>query len=255
MKKITTLLALLLFATLQVAFAQKTITGKVISGENGQGIPGASVAVKGTVTGITTNENGNFVLNVPNDTTIVVSYMGFKTVEIPVGNQNRFDITLQTDVNVLGDVVVRGNRNLVIPPERAVISALGIVRDKNTITTSIQSISKDVLVRSGEQNFMNALNGRVAGVDVFSQGRNTMIATIRGIKSWTKGAQAPLFIVDGVPIVNRTVGGGMYVDISDILATINIEDIESITVLKGANAAILYGSEGVNGVVIITMKK
>jgi hypothetical protein len=117
MRKITTLLALLLFAVTQGAFAQKTITGKVISSEDELGMPGVPVVVKGTTVGTATDIDGNFTLSVPNDAaTIVVSYMGYKTVELPVGTQTRFDITLDPDAIALGDVVV---------------TALGIQREAN----------------------------------------------------------------------------------------------------------------------------
>ena len=108
MKKIATLLALLLVAISQGAFAQRTITGKVINAEDGLGMPGVPVLVKGTTTGTATDFDGNFSLNVPNDAIIVVSFMGFKTVELPVGTQTLFDITLQPDAIAFGDVVVTG---------------------------------------------------------------------------------------------------------------------------------------------------
>ena len=248
MKKITILLALLLFAAMQSAFAQRTITGKVISSEDGQSIPGVSVVVKGITIGMATDSEGNFTLNVTNDATIVVSFMGFKTVEIAVGNQNRFDIMLQPDARVLDGIVITEVR--FIPPARAVIAAMDIVRDKKTLTTSIQSISGAELRRAGDSNFMNAIDGKVAGVNV----NGSVMETIRGIKSF-RGPQAPLFIIDGVPISDGSFNIGWAVDIGDSIAGINIEDIESITILKGANAAVLYGSAAANGVIVIITKK
>ena len=258
MKKIIILLAILLFATMQGAFAQRTITGKVINAEDKLGMAGVYVVVKGTTTATTTDDNGNFMLNVPNDATIVVSFIGFKTVELPVENQTLFEIMLQTDANVLGDVVVSAAR--AIPPERAVVTALGIVRDKNTLTTSIQTVSRNELIRSGETNFMMAIgSGRVAGVNVYTDGNATVMEQFRGIKSLASGPRAPLFVIDGFPIRGRTVSttwppsASQTVDISEIISMIDPEDIESITIHKGPQA--MYGSDGANGVVEITLKK
>ena len=241
MKKVITLFALLLFAVSQGAFAQRTILGKVISEKDRLPMPGVNVVVKGTTTGTTTDAAGNFSLIVSNDATIVVSFMGYKSVEILVGNETLFNITLQTDVNVLGDVVVRGNRNIVIPPERAVVTSMGVVRDKISLTYSIQSISNEELVRASAglptEDVMTVLNGRIAGVQV-SQGGTI---NIRGQKSFNYPSLA-LYVLDGVPM------GNIPPRIDPIL-------IESVTVLKSANAAILYGSEGANGAVLITTVK
>jgi len=255
MRKLTTLLALLLFAVSQGAYAQKTITGKVINAEDGLAMAGVSVVVKGTTTGMSTTSNGNFVLNVPDGATIVASFVGFKTVELQVGNETRLDITLQPDANVLSEVVVTAAR--AIPPERAVVTAMGIVRDKKTLTTSIQSISGAELNRASDPNFMIALSNYTPGLNVFTNGNTTVMETIRGIKSWTYGAEAPLFVIDGVPQqpIERNKEFSSIVDISSIIDRINPENIESITVLKSANAAMLYGSDAANGAIVITTKK
>ena len=265
-KKSTIILATLLFTVLQGAFAQRTITGKVID-ENEQGIPGASVVVKGTTTGMSTDANGNFTLNVPNDATIVVSFIGYKTVEIPVETQTLFNVTLETDVNVLGDVVVRETRNLVIPPERAVVTPWG-VRDKNTLTTSIATISGDIIRNTGNTNFMAVLDGRIPGVTLITgggAGGRTIIQELRGVKAWARGSQPPLFVIDGLPMAMPLRGiasggaGGGYIepsnDISDIIAQINPEDIEDITIIRGQEGVTRWGSDAANGVVIINLKK
>ena len=106
MKKIIIILVILLFAALQGALAQRTITGKVINEEDGLGINGVSVVVKGTTVGTVTGSDGNFTLTVPNDAIIVISFVGFRTVEIPALNQTQFNITLQPDIHALGDVTV-----------------------------------------------------------------------------------------------------------------------------------------------------
>ena len=252
MKSLTILLALLLFAVSQGAYAQKTITGKVINGEDRLGMPGVSVVVKGTTTGMSTDNEGNFTLNVPNDATLQVSFIGFKTVEIPVENETRFDITLQPDAQVLGDVVVTAAR--VIPPERAVVTAMGIVRDKITLAYSTESISGDEIIRGGGiggENPLLVLNGRTAGVRVEKDGQGPgvpVMVLIRGKTSWSNSS-APLLVLDGIPMGRLT--GGM----NDPLAGLDSNNIEDITILKSANAAMLYGSEAANGAVVITTKR
>jgi len=245
MRKITTLLALLLFVVSQGAFAQRSITGQVISGEDGLGMPGVTVLVKGTTTGTSTDINGNFSLNVPNDATIVVSFMGFKPIEQSVVNQTRFNFTLEPDVLTLGDVVV---------------TALGIQRETKTLTYSAQQVSGEEMLKAKDMNFMGALSGRAAGVEInqtASGAGGSTRAVLRGAKSLT-GVSTPLYVIDGVPMVNRSGGSvGLWggTDQGDGLSALNPDDIESISVLKGANAAVLYGSQGANGVILITTKK
>lgn len=251
MKKITILLLLLLFAASQSAFSQKTITGKVISGE-GTAISGASVLIRGTTTGMSTDIDGNFTLKAPANAIIVVSFLGFNPVELEIGNQNRFEITLHPDERLLNDVVVKARK---VPMER-VETALGIQRDKKTLTHSLQQISGVEMRKAGDPNFMNSTNGKMAGLNakkVNSGPGGSTVALIRGYKSFT-GSSAPLYVIDGVPMTNR---GGVSgnVDEGDGLSQLDPNEIESVTVLRGANAAILYGSEGANGVILITTKK
>lgn len=245
MRKITILLALLLFAVSQGAFAQKTITGKVTSAEDGLGMAGVPVVVKGTTTGAATGIDGAFTLNVPNDATLVFSFIGFKTQEILVGAQSVINVTLSPDVTALGDVVV---------------TALGIRRDKKTLTYASQQIeAKDIKV-AAQNNFMDALSGKTSGLDIkvsSSGAGGSTKAVIRGNKSLV-GLSEPLYVIDGIPMVNNKGGQpGSYggIDGGDGLSALNSDDIESINVLKGANASILYGSQGANGVVLITTKK
>jgi len=244
MKKITTLLALLLFVVSQGAFAQRTITGKIISAEDGLGMPGVTILVKGTTVGTATDIDGNFSLNVPNDATIVISFMGFRTVELSVGNQTRFDVTLEPDVLTLGDVVV---------------TALGISRSTRTLTYSVTEVGGESIAQAKEINLGNALAGRIAGVNVSSSATGQMGSTrvlIRGNTALT-GSNQPLYVVDGVP---TDMGGGTNIgseggrDTGDGLSRINPDDIESISVLKGGSAAALYGSRAASGVVLITTK-
>ena len=245
MRKITTLLVLLFFAVSQGAFAQRTITGKVVSSEDELGMPGVPVVVKGTTVGTATDIDGNFTLNVPNGAIIVVSFMGYRTIELPVGNQTQFNVTLQPDAIALGAVVV---------------TALGIQREAKTLTYSAQQVSGAEMMKAQDMNFMNALSGRAAGLEIkqaASGAGGSTKTVLRGAKSFSGDSQ-PLYVIDGVPMVNRVQGSsGLWqsVDQGDGLSSLNPEDIESISVLKGANAAILYGSQGANGVIMITTKK
>jgi TonB-linked SusC/RagA family outer membrane protein len=245
MRKITILLALLLFAASQGAFAQKTITGKVTSSEDGLGMAGVPVVVKGTTKGTATDVDGNFTLSASDDATLVFSFIGFLSQEIKVGTQNVINVSLTPNVTALGDVVV---------------TALGIQRDKKTLTYASQQIdSKDIRV-AAQDNFMDALSGKTSGLDIkisSSGAGGSTKAVLRGNKSLV-GLSEPLYVVDGIPMVNNKGGQpGSYggTDGGDGLSALNSDDIESINVLKGANASILYGSQGANGVVLITTKK
>ena len=244
MRKIITLFALLTFLVSQSAFAQRTISGRVISSEDGIGMPGVPVVVKGTTIGTATDVNGNFTLNVPNDATIVVSFIGFRTQELVVGNQTSFNITLQPDAIALGDVVV---------------TALGISRERKTLTYAVTEVAGENLAQVKVTNLGNALSGKIAGVDAASTatgagGSSRVI--IRGNNSLS-GSNQPLYVVNGVPINTDNRGtpgtyGGR--DMGDGLMSINPDDIQSISVLKGGSAAALYGSRAANGVILITTK-
>ena len=240
MKKEIILLALLLVAVSQGTYAQLTIFGSVVDAETGNGIPGASVVVKETIIGGVTNSSGNFaIMNVPNDAILQVSYIGYKTVEIPVENQTRFEITLEPDVQVLGDVVVTAERNQIEKIE----VAMGMIRDKNSLTTAVYHISGDEMRKGGSRSFAEALVGRVPSLQTYIDiDGYVKVAYLRAIISF-QGSKPPLFVLDGMPLAD------------DPTPWLNIEAIESVTVLPSANAAILYGSAGANGAIIITMKK
>jgi len=247
MKKITILLALLLVAVSQGAYAQRTITGKAINGEDEFPMPGVSVVVKGTTIGMVTDKDGNFALKVPNDATIVVSFTGFKTVQIPLASYSytQFNITLYPDVIALGNVVVTALRN---NQREKVITAMGIERDQKTLTTAISQISGDELRRTGNTDIGKALYGKVPNLTIRTEpgaGGGTSIM-LRGAGSFEPLNNLPLFVIDGVPLPKT---------LEQDLSWINIEDVESVTVLRSANAAILYGSQGAAGAIVITLKK
>lgn len=249
MKKALLLCFFLVSVLLQQAMAQsRAVTGTVTDQASGQGLPGVAVIVKGTTVGTTTGVEGEYTINVPDaNSTLVFRFIGYTTVERPVGNAANIDVTLATDTRQLDEVVV---------------TALGIERTKNELPYAAQSIDGGAISETRQQNFTNALSGKVSGVQV-QQNNNLGGSTnviIRGNKSISGNNQA-LFVVDGVPLDNSTnntrdqaTGRGGY-DYGNAAADINPDDIASMTVLKGAAATALYGSRAANGVVMITTKK
>jgi TonB-linked SusC/RagA family outer membrane protein len=229
MRKITILIAFLLFAGLQGAFAQKSISGTVKSSEDGLGISGVTVVVKGTTVGTVTDINGAFTLAVPADAaTLVVSFIGMNTLEVPIGNQTVFNVTLTPGILTLQDVVV---------------TAFGISRQTKSLTYATQTVSTQSLVEARNLDVMTGLSGRVAGLSITQQSNGVGAESkvlLRGNRS-IAGSSQPLYVVDGI-----TLGGG--------IGNISPDDIVSINVLKGANAAALYGSRANNGAIIVTTK-
>jgi len=221
------------------------ITGKVTDQE-GQPLFGVTVAIKGTQKAVLTDAKGNFILETKDKKPkLVFSYVGFTSQEYEVTGEGAVNIVLQPAVNSLEEVVV---------------TALGIKRDKKTLTYASQQVSGDELQKTGNINFMDALNGKAAGIDIEKSssgaGGSTKVV-LRGSKSLT-GLSEPLYVIDGIPMMNNKGGQpGMWggTDQGDGLSQLNPDDIESINILKGSNASILYGSQGANGVVVITTKK
>ncbi|CCH54860.1 TonB-dependent receptor plug [Fibrisoma limi BUZ 3] len=225
-----------------VSFAQdKTIKGRITSRSDGTGLPGANVLVKGTDRGSTTNANGEFTLSAPSNAVLVVSYIGFKSAEVGVGTKSFIEFSLEEDASNLSEVVV---------------TALGITREKKALGYAVQEVSGKQLTQARETNLVNALSGRIAGVQVTGSngapGASSRIL-IRGASSIGSNNQ-PLFVVDGVPIDNSNIGSSTSVDYGNGAAAINPDDIENVSVLKGPSAAALYGSRGANGVVLVTLK-
>jgi TonB-linked SusC/RagA family outer membrane protein len=223
----------------------KSVTGKV-SDSNGNTIPGTTVIIKGSKTGTITDADGKFTIEVPNDETVLIfSSIGFTSKEVIVGSQAVLDVVLETSAALLGEVVV---------------TALGIKRDKKALTYATQSIDGTELRRAANTNFVDALNGKAAGIDIkvsSSGAGGSTRAVLRGNKS-LQGSSEALYVIDGIPMANNKGGQpGSYggTDGGDGLSSINPSDIESISILRGANASILYGSQGANGVILITTKK
>lgn len=225
------------------AWAQTTVQGKVTSA--GSPLPGVSILVEGTNTGTTTDIDGNYALPVPANGVLVFSFIGYIPKSIPVNNRTRLDVTLEPDSKQLTEVVV---------------TALGVEREKKALGYSITEVKGDNLNQARENNLSNALAGRVAGVNVSktaSGPAGSSRVVIRGNKS-LQGGNQPLYVVDGVPMDNSNFGqAGVWggVDKGDGMSSINPDDIESMTVLKGASAAALYGARAANGVINITTKR
>lgn len=224
---------------------QSQVKGNVTD-PDGQPMIGTNVIEKGTTNGTQTDFDGNFEINVPGNAILVFSYVGFKAKEIPVANQTTINIVLQEDSAELEEVV---------------ITALGISREKKSLGYATQEVSGDDVNRVPTDNVVNALSGKVSGVQIKNNsnlgGSSNVI--IRGSTSLTGDNQA-LFVVDGVPISNsnfntsnqQNAAGGF--DYGNLASDINPEDIASINVLKGAAATALYGSRATNGAIIITTK-
>jgi len=233
-----------LFSGLQALYAQG-VSGKVTD-EQGLPLVGASVLVKGTTAGSLTDGEGEYRIasSGPEDS-LVFSYIGYETLTIGVDGRTTIDVVMKEAVTTAAEVV---------------ITALGIERDEKTIGYAAQEIEADLLTQAREPNFVNSLAGRVAGVNI-TQGASGVGSSsrivIRGETS-IAGNNQPLFVVDGVPISNEIFSsrseGNLEVDYGNAAAELNPDDIESVTVLKGANATALYGSRALNGVVLVTTK-
>jgi TonB-linked SusC/RagA family outer membrane protein len=243
---------LLLVSTLLLSFAigdawaqERTVTGRVTSSEDGSALPGVNVVLKGSTLGTVTDADGRYSLSVPSSGgSLVFSFIGLATNEVSIGDRSVVDLSLALDVTQLSEVVV---------------TALGVERERKTLGFSVKEVKNEELTVGRTTNVVNALSGKVAGVRV--AGSNGMTGSssaifIRGFTTFT-GSNQPLFIVDGIPIDNS--GGGMAaqtgVSNSNRAIDINQDDIETLTVLKGPAAAVLYGSRAAAGAIIITTKK
>ncbi len=251
--KIVTLSISIILMVTGVAFAQapavnNAVKGKVTDAVTNEPLPGAKVQVKGTSTAVATDINGNYTISTGASTTMVFSYIGYKTQEILINKQTVINIKLQQDAGQLKDVV---------------ITALNQTREKRAVGYSVSEVKGSSLTEARENTFVNSLEGRVSGVSVsgVSTGPNgASNVIIRGITNMT-GNNQPLYIVNGIPLINNNYnttdvqGGYGGKDGGDGIGNINPDDIETISILKGAAATALYGYRGANGVVLITTKK
>ena len=214
------------------------------------GLPviGASVVVKGTTLGVSTGIDGDYTLQVPppsGSAVLVVSYLGYDPFETTVGNRSTIDITL---------------RESSVDVDAVVVTALGIKRAEKALSYNVQQVSSEAITANKDANFINSLNGKVAGVNINASSAGVGGASkvvMRGTKSISQTSNA-LYVIDGVPMFTKAQDGGTEFSsqgTTDPIADINPEDIESISVLTGAAAAALYGSDAANGAIVVTTKK
>ena len=223
---------------------KKTVRGTVLD-EMGEPVPGANVVIKGTSNGTITNLDGAFSLSAKDNDVLVISFIGYKNVEVSLAGKRDLRITLEPEAEQLNEVVV---------------TALGIKREKKALGYAMQEVKTDNMKENKSLSVANMLQGKVAGVQISQSGSGMGGSTrivMRGLNSLS-GNNQPLWVVDGVPINdgvqdNATQWGGT--DTSGAASQITPEDIESISVLKGANAAALYGSRALSGAIIVTTKK
>ena len=222
------------------------VTGRVVDSA-GEPLIGATIMVEGTKEGAVTDIDGNFTINTTSKAKLVISYVGYTTQTVLVGDKTTIDVTLKEVANTMNEVVV---------------TALGIKRAEKALSYNVQSVGSNELTRNKDANFVNSLNGKVAGVSISKSASGVGGATrviMRGAKS-IEGDNNVLYVIDGIPIFNFS--GGRDSGImgegrvsSEGIADLNPEDIESISVLAGPSAAALYGSNAANGAILITTKK
>ncbi|MGZ3871318.1 MAG: SusC/RagA family TonB-linked outer membrane protein [Mucilaginibacter sp.] len=240
---------LIIFFSSSIALAQttSTITGKVTDAQTNEVLTGVTVSIKGTTKGAVTDANGMYTIIADPSATIVFRYLGYKTTEVAAAGQTTLNVKLQPSSEQLRDVVV---------------TALGIKRERRALGYSVTEVKGSSLTEARETNFVNGLEGKVAGVNVSNVATGpggSANVVIRGISDIT-GSNQPLYVIDGVPMTNTTyaqtdVGGGYGgADGGDGTININPDDIETISVLKGSAASALYGYRGSKGVILITTK-
>lgn len=249
MKRLLTIAAACVLS-LNLLWAQSTVSGTVTDSNNGNPVEGVAVIVQGTTVGMFTNDQGRYSLQVPDGgSSLIFTFVGMKKLEVPISGRSVIDVSMEASALELDEVVV---------------TAFGIEKEQRAITSAVQEVGGSALVNSRETNVVSALSGKVAGVQVTntsgSPGAGSNIV-IRGNASLT-GSNQPLFVIDGVPVDNSQVTnlGETFDQLGDATWTnravdINPEDIAEISVLKGPAASALYGSRASNGVILITTKK
>jgi TonB-linked SusC/RagA family outer membrane protein len=219
----------------------------VVLGDNAEPLPGATVAIKGASNSVVTDAEGNFTINAQPNQTLVISFVGYRTTEVAVGNLTTIRVTLEKEVEVIDQVVV---------------TALGITRRSKTLTYNVQEIKGSDISTVNNGNFVNSLVGKVAGATInnSSAGNGSSSRVVmRGVKSISRNNNV-LYVIDGIPMPNLIRGQAEDIfsgagQTGDFVANLNPDDIESLSILSGPSAAALYGSAGANGVIIITTKK
>ena len=235
------------FAAKESANPQKiTVTGTVTSTNTGEVLPSVSIALKGTSSGTITDANGKYSISVPEDATLIFSFIGYTSQEVPVKGKTTQNVALKETAEAIDEVVV---------------TALGIKREEKSLGYSVGKVDGKELTKVVHENILNSMAGKVSGVTINSTGAtgSTVSMIIRGATSMSTDNQ-PLFVINGVPMtssVNNVGGFGSdnRVDFGSAISDLDPESIESISVLKGPSAAALYGTRAGNGVVLITTKK
>ncbi|RAK68105.1 SusC/RagA family TonB-linked outer membrane protein [Hymenobacter edaphi] len=243
----------LLFLGHSVLAQAQSVTG-LVTDEKGQALPGATVVVKGSTTGATTDAEGRYRVQAAPDATLLVTFIGYTPREVPVSGQEALNVQLAPDAKQLNEVVV---------------TALGIKREQKALGYATQTVSGESLTNARPNNFAQALSGKVAGLNLISPGSGPVNSTrisLRGDNSLNPNGNNALIVLDGVPMNSGLNGSGVSsaygagsgndvpIDFGNGIADINPDDIASITVLKGASATALYGSRAANGALIITTK-
>ncbi len=227
--KFSGILTLLLAFVVQLTFAQEKTVSGTVSDDQGMPLPGVNVLVKGTQSGTQTDFDGNYTIEVAQGETLTFSYIGFETQEIAVGASNTYDVTMQAGTEL----------------DEVVVTALGIKRKQDEITTANQVVESEDLVKANNPDVVKGLTGKVSGLNIKQLGSGvngeTQI-TLRGARS-ISGDNEALIVIDGA------------ISTPEFLSSIDPNTIESVNVIKGANGAALYGSQGSNGAIIVTTKK
>lgn len=234
-------LTLLGLLTSYMALAQQQVKGRVTD-DDGEAIIGATIIQEGTSNGTTTDIDGNYSINVPEEATLVFSFVGFKTVRRPVNGLATLNVTMEVDLAELDEVVV---------------TALGFEEDRDNLGYANSVIDDEAVTKAAESTLLNSLSGKASGVRISRNsgdpGAGAYIQ-IRGLSTITRDAQ-PLIVVDGIPVSNDVRGNGAgRIAQQSRINDINPNDIESVTILKGASAAALWGTQALGGVIMITTK-
>lgn len=243
MEKRIKLLLACLFLFVGMAIAQTKVTGTVVSQENGEPVIGAAVKILGTNQGTVTDVNGKFTISVPAGKKLRVSFVGLETVDVSASNGMK--IVLKQDAKTLDEVVV---------------TAMGIKRSAKALGYSATAVDGDKIAAARTNDVMSSLAGKVAGVSISSTSSDpgaSNAVIIRGVSSLS-GNNQPLYVIDGVPLTNASVSSGDQLnngyDFGNGANAVNPDDVESMTILKGAAATALYGSRAASGVILITTK-
>ena len=252
MTGLVALVAVLLMGSADMAYAQDTEGSKVsgvVVDATGYPLVGVAVLIKGTTVGSSTDLDGKFAFELPSSvgggTLLEFSCLGYKTQDVPLGTKRVFNVTMEDDAILM---------------EGTVVTALGIKRSEKALSYNVQQVNADALMANKDANFVNSLNGKVAGLVINASSSGVGGASkviMRGQKSISQSSNA-LYVIDGVPMYTTARDGSTEFGSqgsSDPIADINPEDIESISVLTGAAAAALYGSDAANGAIVVTTKK